>query len=136
MVTAFSAPVPLRAGVADLSVMVQDGQEDIVPDADVTIRLSKRGEEDIVAKANTAQATNKLLHAAQVTIPSAGQWRMAVLVTRGGHTGSATRTIVVLPEEAPLFTYWVYFAIVPLGVVLFVMNQWLKGKQKSPGGYK
>ncbi len=133
-VTLFSAPVPLRAGTADLSVLVQDQQESALIDAAVTVRLSKENEQDIVARATTAQATNKMLDAAQIELPSAGAWQIEVHVTRGALAGSALGSINVLPEEAPFFTYRFYFAVVPVGIALFVLNQWLKKKNKYNGG--
>lgn len=130
-VTLFSAPVPLRAGAADLSVLVQDAEENTLVDGAVTLLLSKSDQPDIVAEATTARATNKLLYAARVDLPEAGKWRVQVRVNRGGSNAAVDGEISVLPEEAPLLTYWPYFAVVPIGLVLFVLNQWLKGKQRS-----
>lgn len=99
-------------------------------DGGVTVQLSKPDEQDIIAKATTGQATNKLLYAAPVELPSPGKWRVRVQVTREGLAGSASGEISVLPEEPPLVTYWLYFAVVPIGTFLFVLNQWLKRKQR------
>jgi len=133
-VTLFTAPVPLRAGVGDFSVLVQDEQDNALVDGSVTIQLSKADERDIVAKATTAQATNKLLYAARVELPSAGKWEVRVQVRREGLAGSASGGISVLSEEPPVVTYWLYFAVVPVGILLFVLNQWLKRKQRRRKG--
>jgi hypothetical protein len=131
IVTVFTAPVPLRAGIADVSVMVQDGQDNSpVLDANVSIQLSKTDEQIIDAKATSSQATNKLLYASSVEFPGPGRWRLTVRVARGGAGGETAGDIAVLPEEAPLITYWIYFAVVPLGVTLFALNQWLKKKRR------
>ncbi|HEY1216663.1 MAG TPA: FixH family protein, partial [Bryobacteraceae bacterium] len=131
IVTVFTAPVPLRAGVADISVMVQDGQDNSpVLDANVSIQLSKTDEQTIDAKATTSQAKNKLLYASAVEFPNPGRWRLGVRVGRGGTGGEAAGEISVLPEEAPVIAYWLYFAMVPLGVTLFALNQWLKQKRR------
>jgi YtkA-like len=131
IVTVFTSPVPLRAGVADISVMVQDGQDNSpVLDANVSIKLSKADEQTIAEKATTSQATNKLLYASAVELPTPGRWRLGVRVARGGTGGEAAGEIAVLPEEAPVITYWLYFAVIPLGVMLFGLNQWLKKRRR------
>ncbi len=132
LITVFSAPVPLRAGSADFSVMVQDEQDNSpVLDAGVRLRLSKTGEAQLKATATTAQATNKLLYAATVDVPAPGQWLVGVEIARGGATVFASGEVKVLPEEPPLFAYWLYFAVVPLGILLFGINQWLKTSRNS-----
>jgi hypothetical protein len=128
-VTLFSMPVPVRVGAADLSVLVQDSQNNTLVDGRVTVHLSKADERDIVAVATTAQATNKLLYAAPVELPKAGKWHVRIDVARAGLSGEAEGEIDVLPEEPPLEAFWTYFAIVPFGVLLFVLNQWLKRRE-------
>ena len=128
-VTLFSTPVPLRVGAADLSVLVQDSQNNALVNGSVTVHLSKLDERDIVAQATTAQATNKLLYAAPVELPRAGKWDVRIHVTRVGLSGDAQGAIHVLPQEPPLEAFWLYFAVVPFGVLLFVLNQWLKRRE-------
>lgn len=127
--TLFSMPVPLRVGAADLSVLVQDSQNNALVDGSVTIRVSKADERDIFEKATTRQATNKLLYAAPIELPRAGKWRVQIRVLRGGISGTTEGEIEVLPEEPPLESFWFYFAVMPLGILLFVLNQWLKRQQ-------
>lgn len=131
LVTAFSAPVPVRVGPADLSVMVQraiDRSE--LLDCRVAVLLSKLGEPGIRADATRAQATNKLMYAAQIVFPSAGTWHVDVEVNASGTTAHATGDIAVLPEQPPLMAFWPYFAMVPAAVALFVLNQWLKSRRR------
>lgn len=128
-VTLFSMPVPLRVGAADLSVLVQDWQNNALVDGSVTLRISRAGEKDTVEKATTQQATNKLLYAATIELQRAGKWHIQIRVLRGGVSGTAEGEIDVLPEEPPLETFWFYFAVVPIGIFLFALNQWLKRQQ-------
>ncbi len=76
VLTAFSSPAPLRVGRADLSIMVQkENDQSTVLDAVVSVRLKRSVGGtivEIVAPATHARATNKLLYAANVTLPSAG----------------------------------------------------------------
>jgi hypothetical protein len=131
LITVFGAPSPLHAGIADLSVMVEDERDRrAVLDAEVGLRISRRGEAPIVVPATRAQASNKLLYAAHPELPNAGEWRLNVQVNLHGQPAEAEGTITVLPRQAAVRTYWFYLAIVPAGVVLFVfLNRWLKWRQ-------
>lgn len=137
LVTAFSEPVPVRVGAADLSVMVQNAEDRAtVLDASVNVRLKKSSAGsvvEIIAPATHARATNKLLYAAHVTLPSAGQWQLSVDIKKGLAAASVSSEVNVFAQEAPAETYWPYFVIVPLLAVLFVGNRWLRRKwRRSP----
>lgn len=130
-VTVFTAPVPLRVGIADLSVMVQtfDDRSDVL-DCDVMLHLSKPGERDIRVAVTRAQATNKLLYAAHPVLPQAGQWNVSIEIKRRGASVRVNGEIAVLPQLVPLIAYWPYFALLPVAVALFALNQWLKARRK------
>jgi hypothetical protein len=126
-ITLFSSPQPPRAGNVDLSVMLQKGTETIL-DADVKLRLVKTEKgtiTEILARATHALATNKLLYAATVKVPSTGMWRIEVQVNEGGKAADVSGNVEVLPPQPPLLVYWPYFVLVPLIVLLFVVNRWL-----------
>ena len=132
-ITLFSTPSPVRVGPADLSVMVQKaGDPAPVLDASVMVHLTKQERQNItevVAPATHAKATNKLLYAANVSVPSAGVWRVQLDVRQAGEDDMVAGDINVLPPEPPLLTYWPYFVLVPLVVLLFVFNRWLKRRR-------
>jgi hypothetical protein len=130
-VTVFSAPVPLRVGVADLSVMVQrvnERSEEL--DCNVMLHLSKPGERDIRVAATRAQATNKMLYAAHPVLRRAGKWNLSLEIKARGDAAWVNGAIAVLPQLPPLIAYWPYFAVLPAAVALFALNQWLKRRQK------
>jgi hypothetical protein len=130
-VTVFSTPVPLRVGSADLSVMVQNANSRReVLNCDVTLELSKPGDRDIQAHATAAEATNKLLYAAPIVFPSAGKWHLSVDIKETADAVRVNGELAVLPELPPLIAHWPYFALVPVAVVIFGLNQWLKAKRK------
>lgn len=132
LVTLFSAPVPLRTGIADLSVMVQKASDrSDVLNAEVTMQLTKAGEPRINISATRAQSTNKLLYAVRVVLPSAGTWHVRVNVQSRDGNAEVSGDVGVQPREGPLTDYWPYFALVPIGVGLFGLNQWLKARQRS-----
>ncbi len=114
-----------QAGVSDISVLVQNSA-DRSPLLDATVWLQ-------VGHARTKltheQATNKLLYAAPVKLIHAGEWQLKVTLESQGRTGIAEGEIEVAPGVAPIVAYWPYFALVPLVVLLFALNQWLKNKR-------
>lgn len=131
VITLFSTPSPLRAGPADLSVLVESARSQTpVLDASVTLQLRDAHGTVVNAPATHAQATNKLLYAALPVIPNAGDWTVRVNVARGGETSTVAGTIQVLAASPALIHYWPYFAIVPCAVGLFALNQYLKAKQR------
>ncbi len=131
LITLFSAPVPLRAGTADLSAMVQKIEDrSAVLDCAVVLQLSHPGERDIHVAATRAQATNKLLYAAHPVLQRPGKWHVAVEIKSRGNTVRVAGDMMVLPEEAPVIAHWPYFAVLPVAVGLFALNQWLKASRK------
>ncbi|MBV9301047.1 MAG: hypothetical protein JOY53_02920 [Acidobacteriaceae bacterium] len=130
-VTLFSAPVPLKAGIADLSVLVQTAEDrSEVLDCDVKLTLSKPGDRDVIVHATRAQATNKLLYAASVMLSSAGKWNVVVEITRQREAFDVAGEIDVSPPETRLVTYWPYFAVLPVAITLFILNQRLKQRRR------
>lgn len=131
-VNVFATPSPLRAGLADFSLLIQDANtQDVLLDGDVELNLSKAGLENIQARATPGQATNRLLYAATVTIPEAGEWKLTARCRIRGQEMTLSGSIAVLPPEPPLFTYWPYFLVVPVFIGLFLLNQVLKTKRRS-----
>jgi len=125
-ITAFATPSPLHIGEADLSVLVQDARDSsAVLDAEVLLTLSKTGKNDINLHATHAQATNKLLYAANPVVPSPGEWRLNVRVTSHGRSAGVDGVVEVMPEQASVMNYWLYIALVPLGILLYLLNRLL-----------
>jgi hypothetical protein len=129
-ISIFSAPQPLRVGSADLSVMAQQiNDRSTILDATVKIDLIKPGADDISnisVAATHANSTNKLLYTALVTLPSPGVWRVAATVESSRGSAEVAGEINVLEQQPPIITYWADFALVPLIVLLFIINRWLK----------
>jgi hypothetical protein len=131
LTTVFSAPVPLRVGIADLSVLVQKTADRTpVLNCDVLLQLSHQGERDIQVAATRAQASNKLLYAAHPVLQRAGKWHLTVEIKATSDTVRVAGDMLVAPQEPPLIAHWPYFAVLPLAIGLFALNQWLKGKRK------
>lgn len=126
-VTVFTAPTPLRVGPIDVSVLVQDGRGEVVGDAAVAVALRAARDGTAVAGAATrAQATNKLLYAAPLTLPAAGTWRVEVRVTRPGSAPAAVGFAVeAAPPLPPWRAYWPYFALPAVAIAVYALHQWL-----------
>ena len=128
IVTVFAAPSPLRAGTrADISVMVQD-QKDGQPvlDGKVFVRLYGENGLTISAPAIHENAQNKLLYAAPVNFPEAGQWKLEVTIKSGENAASVFGEMRVVSSRPYLLSYWRSLALPPVIILLFAINQWLK----------
>ena len=82
-ISLFTSPNPVRVGLVDISVLVQNvDSASVIPDAQVSIKLWPRDRpaEAITQDASGAAATNKLLQAAIFELPEPGSWDLAVLV--------------------------------------------------------
>jgi len=140
VVTVFTSPTPLRAGPADVSVMVQDaeGRRPIL-DAEVSVSLSPlaAGPKAVSARATRQTASNKLLYAALLDLPAPGRWDLRVTVDRNGTSGEVACEVTLTPARPRLLAFWPYLAFPPLAIVLFALHSWLrrrKGVDVERGG--
>lgn len=130
--TLFSSTSPLRTGPADLSVLIESRQSRApILDAAVSLRLRNEDGREIIVAATHQKATNKLLYAALPTIPEAGTWDVQVRVARGNDRATVAGAVHVLAGAPAVIHYWPYFAAVPFLIGLFILNQYLKAKQRG-----
>ncbi len=132
VVTVFSAPGPLRAGPVDISVLVQDrasGQP--VLDGEVFVRLKSPGATTLVERATREVAQNKLLYAALINLPEAGQWELEVTIKQGKETASILGQVSAAAPTPFLFSYWRSLSLPPIVIAVFALNQWLKRRSAS-----
>jgi hypothetical protein len=131
VITVFTAPVPLRAGPADISILIQDNNHPVL-DAQVTV-ICRESREAIKAEASRAQSKNRLLYTAFLSLPEAGRWEIEVAVVRNSEETRISGVMVVAPPQSFLSTYWWTLAIPPAAIGLFVLNQCLKGRIHHKG---
>jgi hypothetical protein len=131
VVTVFTAPDPLPAGSQDVSVLVQDRAGAAILDADVTLRFDPpdRPRSGFAVRALRSQATNKLLQAAQVDLGEVGEWRLGVSVSRAGQASDLSCPLPIAPATRRVTALWDVFALPPLMVVLFALNQTLRPRR-------
>jgi hypothetical protein len=129
-VTVFSKSETVRAGVNDLSVMVQRADHSNVMDATVLLHMELTKTDGEIMRltgiATHAKATNKMLYAAPINIPTTGKWKLEADVTSGGQNGVSSGDIDVLPPQPPVVNYWPYVAMVPALGVAFLINRKLR----------
>jgi hypothetical protein len=132
-ISVFTSPEPLRIGIADVSVFVQDAGSGAAA-ADAVVRLTLTpvaGSGAVVYTATADQAVNKLLRAAAVDLPAAGLWRLGVDVE--GPRGPAHCSVSVLVSE-PLPRWqqmWPWFTWPAVPIVLFVLHQLLRPRGRA-----
>lgn len=122
-ITVFTAPEPLAAGPADISVLVQDRQSGaVLLDAAVEIRLAgPAGTAPVFASA--VPGTNRLLKAAAVALDRPGPWNVEVVVRREGETARVTCPLPVSPPVSRLASAWPFLAFPPAAVALFALRR-------------
>ena len=127
VVSVFTTPEPLRAGPADVSVLVQarDGGA-MVLDAAVGLRLRAPDGTEQQPAATHAAATNRLLWAANVTLPVPGRWLLEVTVRRGDDAATVAGTLEVAAAAPRLAAQWPALALPVVLVALFLWRQRLR----------
>jgi hypothetical protein len=136
-VSAFASPDPLRAGPVDISVLLQDAATGApIADANIDVSMSPRDERGptLRASATSAAATNKLLRAALIDMPTAGTWdaELSIVADRGPAT--VHFAIEVGPPLPRWLTVWPWFTW-PVGAVfIFAVHRrlvWRKQRATS-----
>jgi hypothetical protein len=137
IVTVFTTATTLRAGPADVSVMVQDRKSQaVILDATVVLAIEPQtgtaGASEVLA--TSRQATNKLLKAAVLNFPSAGTWLLTVTVRRGPQKVVVSTYLHVAPPLPRVAAIWPYLALPPFAILLFAANQALRRRTLSRSG--
>lgn len=128
-VSVFTAPEPLRVGLADLSVLVQRSDDgSVLLDAEVNFTLSPpdgaAGRASLLARRR--KAANLLMQSAEVSFPVPGVWELSVSVRRGDEDVVLTCLLKVAPPVPSWVRLWPLVALAPLAIALFAANQALK----------
>jgi len=129
VITVFTGSAELRAGPADVSVMVENRvSREIVLDDDVLLCLQSTGPGGRVLefRATRQQATNKLLKSAIVDLPAAGEWKLTVLVRRGAEKAIVSTHLQVAPPLPRLAAIWPFLVLPVLAMMVFAANQALR----------
>lgn len=127
-IAVFTAPTPLRAGPADISVLVQDaatGDPASAVQVSIAARRHDVYSDEICHPATTQAATNKLYHAATFELPDPGWYSVKVRVV--GDRGATQLDFDVEAGDAfPAALSelpWLGWPL--LAILLFVIHQFL-----------
>lgn len=129
-VTVFTAPEPLTAGPAEISVLVQErGSGAVLRDARVEIEL--RGPAIGPPRIFAASAgSNRSFRVAVVELEPEGDWEIAVVVRRAGATGRVSASVPVGPPVSRLSWIWPFLAGPPIGVALYALGNAVRRGRK------
>ncbi|HEV8060060.1 MAG TPA: hypothetical protein VGP68_09315 [Gemmataceae bacterium] len=120
-VSLFTSPVPFRAGLVDISVMVQDAANSRpIPEARITLKMwpLERPSEAIIQKASATAATNKLLEAAVFELPEPGWWELHVTIEGPlGHAEAHCQVEAAEPWPPWLTLFpWIAWPVLPIAL--------------------
>jgi hypothetical protein len=127
-VTVFTAPPPLRVGLADISVFIQHAQSNAaVLDAAVAVKLQAADEpaRTLQSAATRAAAVNKLLYAAEIDLPAPGRWRGTVTIRAGGHEYGVPFEVDAASALPPAVAFWPYLVAPFVAAATYALHQWL-----------
>ena len=150
-VTVFAAPVPIRAGPLDVTLLVQEiPSNQPVTDAVISCSVQKVGPPSLgparlpawcstIAPgaripATSAHSRNKLLFGAYLPLTEPGRWELTVHLARGPTSFSAALPLDVSAPQPPLSTWWPLIALVPAAILFYVWRAFLiraKSRRKT-----
>ena len=139
-ITVFASPSPLRAGPADISVLVQKNGEPVL-DAEVSVRWTATGQgeewqppccsmktDGRAVSATRGHSQNKFLYSAVLPITASGDGKLDVRIERGENEATLSAEVSALRAAPPAAAYWPWLAISPAAIAAFAVNQRLKKK--------
>ncbi|HEV3298296.1 MAG TPA: hypothetical protein VG055_01550 [Planctomycetaceae bacterium] len=135
LITVFTDPTPPRAGLMDVSVLIQEASSGKPrQDVPVTVQvyLVDHPQEQIRAPATTEAATNKLLRAAQLSL-AAGRWHIDVVAEDARRVSSPGFDIDVAEGPPPWIqmSFWIGWPLAVIG--LFIVHQFRVRREPRPG---
>jgi len=135
-VTVFAAPVPIRAGPLDVTLLVQEIPSNRpVTDASVACSVRKLSPPSpspfrlpawcsTIAPGSRIPATpahsrNKLLFGAYLPLTEPGRWELSIHVTRGPANFTSAFPLDVAAPQPLLSIWWPLIALVPAAILLY-----------------
>jgi len=142
-ITLFASPGTVRAGMSDLSVLVQD-RKTLSPVLNAAVRLQIDATSDTDDKlqawvppccsmepsgtlaslqATHGAAQNRLLYAVTTAFPKSGPFKIRTLVQKDGTSESITSALEVRPPLPPAASFWAFLALPPLLIGGYALRQ-------------
>jgi hypothetical protein len=133
-ITVFTAPTPLRSGVVDVSVLVQDvNTGKTLPDVPVAVSAHsiRHPQKRIRSPATTDAATNKLLRAAQLPLSEPGPWHLEVAVEDYGQEPSIGFDVEIADALPPWVQTGLWIGWPLAAIAIFVLHQLLVRRRQA-----
>jgi len=132
-VTVFTAPTPLRVGLIDVSVFVQDAATGApLTDVDVEITAHPVDAPHRAQRcaASSERAVNKLLRAAEFELTAPGPTELEIIVVPAGRPSVHVRFQADVAPALPRWVaYWAWFTWPALVVALFAIRRRFGGRR-------
>jgi hypothetical protein len=133
IITVFTPPEISRDVPAEVAIMIQKHDTgEVVMDAEVgmsfipPISTASQSNEPSMIRATRASPSNKLLYGTATVFPLVGDWQMRVSIRQGRESAVVNCILPVGMPPRRLTGLWLYLALPPLVIALFIMNQWLR----------
>lgn len=156
-ITIFSTSAVVRAGPEDISILVQDQQTN-QPLLNESVWLSFHRLDQKPAASHEAWvppccqmksssgldkiaathqlATNKLLYAATVTLPEAGEWEVRATVRTSTQQTTIAGQLRVSPPAPPALAYWPFFFFPVFSIAGYILHFNLRRQRRFLLGAK
>jgi hypothetical protein len=121
-VSVFAPSGDLETGPSDFNVLVQDrNTQEVLLDSTVDLHAEPKSSSSSTQSVRaTTDAENKLLQTASLHLPAAGDWTLAIAVTRGEQRAEFSLPLRVIPPEAGFALPWSYLVLIAFsGLLLF-----------------
>ena len=148
-VTLFTQPPILRAGLIDITMLVQDRSNlDPILDAKVTFHLNRQAGSlpeatqwmpPACAMNKTADLSNipallghgenRLLYGSAVQVSDSGRWEFKAQIQRAGETAEIDTGLNIGLAPPPPMAYWHLFLLIPAAILGFVLHQWARAQR-------
>jgi hypothetical protein len=79
----------------------------------------------VIAEATNAAATNKLMQATSVVLPTAGRWNVHISSVLGGRPEEIAFPIVVEPPLPHWLAFWPWLLLPPAAIAVFGIHRYL-----------
>jgi hypothetical protein len=133
-ISAFAAPIPLRAGPVDISVLLQDSEtkRPVVDDrVFITLKVQNDAGEVLQAIASKEAVTNKLMRAALLDLPHGGIWNFEVNVTSDHDISKVQFDLEAGPPLPRWITAWPWFGWPAIVVSIFIVHRVLVSRKHA-----
>lgn len=135
-VSVFAPAGDLETGPSDFNVLVQDrSTQDVLLDSTVSLRAQPTNSSNSTESVRTADdSENRLLQTASLNLPTAGDWTLAIEVTRDGQSAEFSLPLRVTLPETAFAMPWSYIVLIAFSALLLftcVRRHWMAQPQRA-----